>query len=70
MTNLPAPEGYRNKGKGVSRHLALEERRLIAEYASKQGNAQAGEKYGVDRQTARKYLREFSLPLAKLRRTW
>lgn len=62
MTNLPAPEGYRNRGKGVSRHLTEPERRTIAEYASKHGNTRAAEKFCVDRQTARKYVREFGLP--------
>lgn len=70
MTNLPAPDGYRNRGKGVSRHLTESERRLIAEYASEHGNGRAGEKFGVDRQTARKYLREFKLPKPTRKKTW
>lgn len=70
MTNLPAPDGYRNRGKGVSRRLTESERRLVAEYASKHGTTRAGEEFGVDRTTARGYAHEFKLPLPSRSKTW
>ena len=59
MTNLPAPKRYKNRGKGVSRHLTDEERRKIALFASRSSVIKAAAKFAVCEQSVRNYVTEF-----------
>ena len=62
MTTLPAPKGYKNKGKGCHRILSDAERLLVVEYASTEGALKAALKFGVHTDSIREWRRKFGLP--------
>lgn len=61
MTTLPAPEGYRNKGKNCYRMLSDAERLIVVKYASTAGAIKASEKFGVSTDAIVIWRRKFGI---------
>ena len=70
MTTLPAPKGYKNRGKSVSRHLSDAEKRTIALFASRNNTAKACTKFGVSAASVQTYIREFGFAFPKRKSNW
>ena len=62
MTTLPAPKGYKNKGKGCHRILSDAERLIVVKYAATAGAIEASDKFGVHTDSIREWRRKFGLP--------
>jgi len=61
MTTLPAPAGYKNRGKGCHRILSDEERLIVVKYASTAGAIKASEKFGVSTDAIAIWRRKFGI---------
>lgn len=61
MTTLPAPEGYRNKGKNCYRMLSDAERLIVVKYAATAGAIKASEKFGVSTDAIVIWRRKFGI---------
>ena len=62
MTTLPAPAGYKNRGKGCHRMLSKEERLIVVNFAAAEGATKAAIKFGVCTDSIRDWRRKLGLP--------